>query len=282
LNIGAKGAGPQGYGAVYIGYLYIDNDGDGLAGTDGLFDGADTNDNDYDNDGSETGTDCNDNDATVSANQTYYQDLDGDGLGNPLITDSICSATAPAGYVTNSNDSDDTIKDISTITAGDNGDITITYINSETAIIHVFDYTGTDDVTLQQYQDNYYLALHPKARSLALVDINALAVLSSKKLADKNYKSNSLKTYTLRDKKWAVVTAKNKKGKVKLSVIKLLINQEKLGLKLYASFENDKINASKTSNHNNIIRLRNTKGKILVKYLLRYLSKKNTYELSLQ
>jgi len=93
-------------GAAYLGYLYIDNDLDGIPGTDGLFDGADTNDNDHDNDGSETGTDCNDDDPTIHDYQTYYADADGDGYGVSTGT-LICANSAPAGYVTNNTDCND-------------------------------------------------------------------------------------------------------------------------------------------------------------------------------
>ncbi|MFA6028192.1 MAG: integrin alpha [Patescibacteria group bacterium] len=211
-------------GAVYLGYVYIDNDGDGLAGTDGLLVGTDTNDNDHDNDGSETGTDCNDDDATISANQT--------------------------------------------ITAGDNGDITITYINNDTSVIDVFSYTGTDVMTLKQYQDNYYLVLHPKAKKLALIDINALTVLSRKTLSKKSFPTNSLKTYTLRNKPWAVITAKNKNNKVKLSLVKIVITQEKLGKKVAVSLVNKKIAPAKTKRNKNTILLRSKNNKIITKFLL--------------
>jgi len=83
-------------GAAYLGYPYIDSDHDGVAGTTGLF----------------SGTDCNDADATVSANQTYYEDADADGYGNDINTTSVCSSTAPAGYSiynTDCNDSDATV-----------------------------------------------------------------------------------------------------------------------------------------------------------------------------
>ncbi|MFA6028020.1 MAG: hypothetical protein WC752_03780, partial [Patescibacteria group bacterium] len=123
-------------------------------------------------------------------------------------------------------------------------------------------------LTLKQYQDNYYLALHPKAKKLALININTLTVLSRKTLAKKNFKYNSLKTYTLRNKKWAVVTAKNKKGKVKLSLVKILLTQEKLGKKLATSLVNKKIKPAKTKRNKNTILLRSKKNKILAKYLL--------------
>ncbi|MFA6028182.1 MAG: integrin alpha [Patescibacteria group bacterium] len=314
ILVGASGASSSA-GIAYLGYLYLDTDGDGVGGTDGLLDGTDcndddntisanqtyytdydndgygssvssvslcsntipagyvtnntdTNDNDHDNDNSETDTDCNDDDATVSNNQTYYQDLDGDGLGNALVTTSVCSLTVPAGYVTNSTDTNDTIKDISTIIAGDNGDITITYVNNDISTIDVFDYTGTDDIILQQYQDNYYLALHPKAKKLALIDINALTVLSRKTLSKKSFPTNSLKTYTLRNKPWAVITAKNSKNKVKLSLVKIVITQEKLGKKVAVSLINKKITPSKTKKNKNTILLRSKKNKIITKYLL--------------
>ncbi|MFA6475696.1 MAG: integrin alpha, partial [Patescibacteria group bacterium] len=94
-------------GAAYLGYLYIDNDHDGLTYPSILSTGTDTNDNDYDNDGSEIGTDCNDADATVYANQTYYRDADLDGLGDLTTTSVVCSITVTAGYVTNSTDTND-------------------------------------------------------------------------------------------------------------------------------------------------------------------------------
>jgi len=88
-------------GAAYLGYVYIDNDHDGITGSAGLF----------------SGSDCNDNDAAVSSNQTYYQDSDGDGLGSDTTT-SICSATAPTGYVANSDDNNDIDYDNDSVATG--------------------------------------------------------------------------------------------------------------------------------------------------------------------
>jgi len=62
---------------------------------------------DVDGDGVVYNSDCNDNDAAISANQTYYRDVDGDGLGTSTTTTSVCSLTAPTGYVTNNTDADD-------------------------------------------------------------------------------------------------------------------------------------------------------------------------------
>src|SRR3989339_52102 len=99
---------------------YADLDGDALGNSNNttavcsysvpggyVANASDQNDNDYDNDGSETGTDCNDANVNISSNQTYYQDSDGDGLGNISVTQALCSLTAPAGYVTNTSDQND-------------------------------------------------------------------------------------------------------------------------------------------------------------------------------
>ncbi|MEJ8818775.1 GEVED domain-containing protein [Lacibacter sp. H407] len=51
--------------------------------------------------------DCNDADKTVFENQTYYKDEDGDGYGNNAKPISVCSSTAPVGYVNNSGDCND-------------------------------------------------------------------------------------------------------------------------------------------------------------------------------
>lgn len=80
-------------GGTYLLSPFLDEDGDGKTAAGSLL-------------GS---TDCNDADATVSTAQTYYQDSDGDGEGNPDVTTSVCSSTAPDGYANNSTDTDDTI-----------------------------------------------------------------------------------------------------------------------------------------------------------------------------
>jgi len=56
----------------------------------------------------------------AEALSTYYKDEDGDGFGNPAISVTICDLNAPAGYVSNKldcDDSDNTIKPYPTVTA---------------------------------------------------------------------------------------------------------------------------------------------------------------------
>lgn len=65
-------------------------------------------DPDSDVDGYAASVDCNDSDATVHAVATFYVDADHDGNGS-TTTASLCSATAPYGYSSNSTDKYDTI-----------------------------------------------------------------------------------------------------------------------------------------------------------------------------
>jgi hypothetical protein len=64
---------------------------------------------DQDDDGVFTPTDCDDTNASLSTAQTFYEDADGDGLGNPAKSGSFCATGAPAGYVSNTKDTNDSI-----------------------------------------------------------------------------------------------------------------------------------------------------------------------------
>ncbi|MFA6475448.1 MAG: integrin alpha [Patescibacteria group bacterium] len=116
-------------GAAYLGYLYLDEDSNSIVDPSGVFAGATIIDYDTDNDGSYVGQDCNDNDATVSINQTYYRDNDQDGLGDLATTTAVCLSIAPAGYVNNSTDTNDTDYD-------NDGSITSTDCNDADATVH--------------------------------------------------------------------------------------------------------------------------------------------------
>ena len=76
--------------------LYADNDGDGYGSGSPVACGVSNND------------DCNDDNASVHSPQTYYADNDGDGFGDPNNSTTVCSSTAPGGYVTDNSDCDDT------------------------------------------------------------------------------------------------------------------------------------------------------------------------------
>lgn len=75
--------------------LYADIDGDGYGSGAPVACGVANN------------TDCNDNNAAIHAPVTYYQDADSDGYGDLNRPTSVCSTTAPAGYVNNNQDCND-------------------------------------------------------------------------------------------------------------------------------------------------------------------------------
>ncbi len=59
---------------------------------------------DADSDGVYSDVDCNDADSTVSTDRTYWKDQDRDGYGDSATPTTLCSATAPKGYVANHSD----------------------------------------------------------------------------------------------------------------------------------------------------------------------------------
>jgi len=75
----------------------VDTDSDGV---------CDTSDNCFDTSA------CNYDDAANGActfADTYYQDADNDGLGNPAVSTTSCTGSAPTGYVSDSNDNCDNL-----------------------------------------------------------------------------------------------------------------------------------------------------------------------------
>jgi len=57
--------------------------------------------------GGSAGTDCDDSDGNINASVTYFADSDTDGFGDSTSPSSICSGSAPSGFVSDSTDCDD-------------------------------------------------------------------------------------------------------------------------------------------------------------------------------
>lgn len=62
---------------------------------------------DSDGDGTPDINDCAPQDQTIASPRTFYQDLDGDGFGNPNVATSLCQVAPPGGFVTNNTDCND-------------------------------------------------------------------------------------------------------------------------------------------------------------------------------
>lgn len=288
-----------GTGAVYIGYLSIDADEDGVLGTSGIY---------Y------TGTDCNDADATVSADQTYYADTDADALGDPAVTTTSCTSTAPTGYVADSTDTNDTIPnngveidgdaidndgdgeidevntgehpyystldaatsttvntDITAVTGTTNGNILVTYADNSIYQYAIFEVTSTKTTKVEQYVDTgYAVVVHPKGKKLKLVNIYSGAVADTLKLTKKNQTSQKLLLTDFRSDdatEAAIITQLNKK--VTVSVVKVSVSNENLSKhdKLVVT-DAKNIKVSKTKNTTKKINLKNKKGKVLFTLLV--------------
>lgn len=63
-------------------------------------------------------TDCNDADSSVNSYAIFYIDVDGDGLGSDTVG-AFCAIAAPVGYVTNSDDTNDSIPNAGVEISGD-------------------------------------------------------------------------------------------------------------------------------------------------------------------
>ena len=75
-------------------------------------------DPDSDGDGVAASLDCNDADASVSVYANFYTDADLDTLGSDTVV-SLCSASAPSAYSSNSNDTNDSISNYNVEIKGD-------------------------------------------------------------------------------------------------------------------------------------------------------------------
>lgn len=212
--------------------------------------------------------DCNDFDANISALQTYYLDQDGDGLGDPNNSILLCSLTAPSGYVNNADDLDDQNKDILSVSSASHGNVLITYINNDTYLLDVYTSETMKKTILKQYNEQYYLALTPSGKKVSLIDVYHRQILSTKTLSKNiKYSINKIKIKKIRNKNFAVITAK-KDNSILLSLVKLNISAETIKNKDQAVLSNSEIKPKKTKINKNYIYLRNINGAELEKYLV--------------
>lgn len=95
-------------GTCGCGVIDVDVDNDGQ---------CDNTDDDLDNDGVVNAEDCAPTNPSIGAPSTWYQDVDGDGFGDPTVTITTCFQ--PSGYVAQSGD--ECIQDPNKSAAGDCG-----------------------------------------------------------------------------------------------------------------------------------------------------------------
>ncbi len=239
ILVGAYYNGDFNEGAVYLGYLYLDQDGDGVPGSSGLL----------------TGTDCNDSDSTVSSEQIYYEDQDGDGLGNANNSYIICSATPPDGYVVDNSDCNDNIKDIARVRGRRQGRIVIIYVNNDREVLSVFSQTTAKRTKVQPQpnQPRYYVALAANGRKMALINVYRLQVKSRQTLDSQTaYSTNALKLKKFRQRNFALAISKTSE-QVLLSLVRINLTKKKLVLKDQIALTDSRIVPKKTIRERDLV-----------------------------
>lgn len=234
---------------------YKDNDGDGKGDataaisqcvstppTGYVTDNTDTNDTDFDNDGVSTESDCNDADATVASTITYYVDADGDGLGNPTTAVTACMAAAPAGTVTNGNDTDDTSNGSNDDQPGDNddqpSDVTIVDVRRIKGGIEVEYSDGTvkqfvlfdsDKKTrFKQLNDHQAFVVHPQGKIVQLIDLKTGTVRDQIQVSNQGYRNINVQIKKVYDHKVGVISMTSKKHHGKVILFDILGDEEKV------------------------------------------------------
>lgn len=108
--------------------IYIETDCANATGTIGFSDDGGPTVNlytnypitcDADGDGTPTHLDCDDDDASIQNEIEYYLDSDGDRLGDPSNSTSVCSHSVPTGYAPNNKDAADNISNWGVEISGD-------------------------------------------------------------------------------------------------------------------------------------------------------------------
>lgn len=241
-------------GVVYLGYLTVDVDGDGVTGAEGVI---------------SPGTDCNDSDATVSTAQTYYVDADEDGLGS-TTTAQVCSATPTTGYSSNASDTNDTIANngveiaddtidndgdgqvdeentvddngehpglgdtdpadtdafsqyVTAVVGGTNGSIVVTYSDNSVYRYTVFAITTETETAVANYDDTgYIIVVHPTSKKLALVNVYDGTVYQRLRLTKQAMVQWMMRLFDLRsDDVTEVVIISNKGKSARVAIVQV-------------------------------------------------------------
>ncbi|EKD78440.1 MAG: hypothetical protein ACD_41C00347G0001, partial [uncultured bacterium] len=242
-------------GAMYIGYLRVDLDRDGVLDDTGLL---------------ETGTDCNDADGTVSSDQTYYLDEDGDGLGVNTTTTSVCSSVPPDGYTDNATDTNDTIANngveidddnvdndgdgevdeantksendahpeystydpldeaavasaVTAVRAKKPGKLRVRFADDSVYVYTIFKGANGNPTILQYLASGYYLLLDKAGKKVAWVNVLNGAVVDRTKLTGRGYKKHDLQLVDLRSdgQQDLVIASQKKTARVRLAIAAL-------------------------------------------------------------
>lgn len=261
---------------------------------------SDANDTDYDNDGVSASSDCNDSNSSLTSVITYYADTDDDGLGDPDSSTSVCSLSAPTGYVSNNSDvageasvdapsgdegavADEVASEdpedtevfssaVSSIEGLKYGKVRVRFSDGSSSTYTVFDAPHATRVTkvLSYNGTGYLLILNAKGKKLALVNAYTGEVYDTLKTSKVTRKARFLKTVDFRsdDSLELIVSLKNVKDSLNGRVVLVRVNTTTHRLtKLSAkNFEGETVRVKKTKKNHNKLLLRKKNGDTVLTY----------------
>ena len=175
---------------------------------------------------------------------------------------SVCSNTAPDGYVDNNEDTNDNRRDAREIKGLKKGKMKITYYNDDIERVQVFNINANSKIRIKQYKDQHYLALAPKGKKIALVNTSKAKVKAKKRLSkDKKYSKNAIKIADLRNdgSNEAVVISKDIND-VRVVVLKIKPKKRRINKKDTLKLELAKVKPSKTKVKKKLLYLKDKNG----------------------
>ncbi len=251
-------------GSVYILYSTVDTDGDGIAGTDGvIFDGVDTNDNDFDNDGITDDLDTGVDTTYEIADDGY--DNDGDGVVDET-TNTVEENGTHTGYDSlDPNDSDTAAANLSTVHGRKNGKIKVTYSDDSSYVYTIFNHTISRKTKVKQYSDlGYYVVYQANGKKVALVNAYTGEVYNRKTVNRKARRYVGLLVTDVRGDGHTEAVVTNRKGTaVQVAIFKVNTSRQTLKKRSSLKLTDANIAVTKTKKKGKKVLLRNRSSRIL-------------------
>lgn len=250
-------------GGVYILYSTVDTDGDGEPGTEGiLFDGTDSNDNDFDNDGIEDSVDT----VLDTDYEVIGDGVDNDGDGEIDETNTVDENGIHTGYDDLDPDDTETAEEtITSVRGRKNGKIKVTYSDESSYIYTVFTGTISRKTKVKQFDDTGYLVvLQANGKKIALVNAYTGEVYNRKSIHRKARRYTNLKLLDVRNDNITEAVVTNRKGEeTQVAIFKVNTHRQILKKRSSLKVTNSHVDVSKTKKKRNKILLRNGRSRTL-------------------
>lgn len=159
--------------------------------------------------------------------------------------------------------------DVAKTSGATDGTVKVKFAAGDSRYIKIFDIITDEETIIKRYKHtNYYLALHPFGKKIAMFNAITGEIFSMKTLTkDLSLDRNALKISTVRGKNAAVVTSKDMDNNVLLSLVRIT-GYHTLKKTDQKTLVNDQITVSKTKVRPHKIILRNESEHNIIKYLV--------------